>query len=115
MEKTIEKELSQLLKLLEKNPNIIEFHEMQKDEFELSKVNEWENDIKEKNKTSVHFGSIGFEEVKEKIQVGTNELYKEFEDVPFVKEYRERLYNANELLSELIKEIERGINNGGEN
>lgn len=110
MEEKVEEALNALLEKIEQDVAIKEYKESEKIVKELPDLTNLIEEIKAHNKEIVRFGHYGLGNAKERALTLSNEKTRRFDELVLVKDYRATLFEANELLQYVTKELTKSIN-----
>ncbi|MGP5430034.1 YlbF family regulator [Enterococcus malodoratus] len=109
-EAAVDAALSHLTALLGENEVITRYQKLQKRVAENDTLQQLEEGIKAAQKDAVQFAHYGKPEAERAALKEADRLTKEFNQHPLVIDYREQLYEANDLLQHLTAMIQKEVN-----
>ena len=109
-----EVELNSLIEILKKNEVITRYQEVKENIKENRALEQLIEAIKSKQKEAVAFEHYAKPAASEKTAAELADLNKQLKDSIAVQQYREALWDANELLENVIGIIQRGIDDAVE-
>ncbi|MDB6352290.1 YlbF family regulator [Trichococcus sp. K1Tr] len=104
-----EAELNRLIETLKKNEVIVRYQEAEENTKDNRALEQLVETIKSKQKEAAAFEHYAKPAAAEKIAAELAELNKQLKDSIAVQQYREALWDANELLENVISIIQRGV------
>ena len=104
-----EAELNRLIEMLGKNEVIVRYQEAEENTKDNRALEQLVETIKSKQKEAVAFEHYAKPAAAEKTAAELAELNKQLKDSIAVQQYREALWDANELLENVISIIQRGV------
>jgi cell fate (sporulation/competence/biofilm development) regulator YmcA (YheA/YmcA/DUF963 family) len=109
-DEAVKRSLDQLLTLIEQDANIREFKQIEALVQADPQLHALTEALKEAQKEAVQYAHYGQMKLSEQANAKADALKAEFEENPLVQEYRLRLSQANELLQQVTRLIEDGVN-----
>ena len=109
-----EAELNRLIEMLGKNEVIVRYQEAEENTKDNRALEQLVETIKSKQKEAAAFEHYAKPAAAAKTAAELAELNKQLKDSIAVQQYREALWDANELLENVIGIIQRGIDNAVE-
>jgi polar amino acid transport system ATP-binding protein len=104
-----EAELNRLIEMLKKNEVIVRYQEAEENTKDNRALEQLVETIKSKQKEAAAFEHYAKPAAAEKTAAELAELNKQLKDSIAVQQYREALWDANELLENVISIIQRGV------
>lgn len=104
-----ETELNRLIETLKKNEVIVRYQEAEENTKDNRALEQLVETIKSKQKEAAAFEHYAKPAAAEKTAAELAELNKQLKDSIAVQQYREALWDANELLENVISIIQRGV------
>ena len=104
-----EAELNRLIEILKKNEVIVRYQEAEESTKDNRALEQLVETIKSKQKEVAAFEHYAKPAAAEKTAAELAELNKQLKDSIAVQRYREALWDANELLENVISIIQRGV------
>ncbi|WP_159072156.1 YlbF family regulator [Trichococcus paludicola] len=104
-----EAELNSLIEILKKNEVIVHYQEAEENTKDNRALEQLVETIKSKQKEAAAFEHYAKPAAAEKTATELAELNKQLKDSIAVQQYREALWDANELLENVISIIQRGV------
>lgn len=104
-----EAELNSLIEILKKNEVIVHYQEAEENTKDNRALEQLVETIKSKQKEAAAFEHYAKPAAAEKTAAELAELNKQLKDSIAVQQYREALWDANELLENVISIIQRGV------
>jgi polar amino acid transport system ATP-binding protein len=104
-----EAELNSLIEILKKNEVIVQYQEAEENTKDNRALEQLVETIKSKQKEAAAFEHYAKPAAAEKTAAELVELNKQLKDSIAVQQYREALWDANELLENVISIIQRGV------
>lgn len=104
-----EAELNRLIEILKKNEVIVRYQEAEENTKDNRVLEQLVETIKSKQKEVAAFEHYAKPAAAEKTAAELVELNKQLKDNIAVQQYREALWDANELLENVISIIQRGV------
>lgn len=104
-----EAELNSLIEILKKNEVIVHYQEAEENTKDNRALEQLVETIKSKQKEVAAFEHYAKPAAAEKTAAELVELNKQLKDSIAVQQYREALWDANELLENVISIIQRGV------
>lgn len=104
-----EAELNRLIEMLGKNEVIVRYQEAEENTKDNRALEQLVETIKSKQKEAAAFEHYAKPAAAEKTAAELAELNKQLKDSIAVQQYREALWDANELLENVISIIQRGV------
>lgn len=104
-----EAELNRLIEILKKNEVIVRYQEAEENTKDNRALEQLVETIKSKQKEAAAFEHYAKPAAAEKTAAELAELNKQLKDSIAVQQYREALWDANELLENVISIIQRGV------
>lgn len=102
--------LEQLVDLLDEHDLIKEFQEVQQQTQQNEFLQKLEEQIKQQQKAAVQFAHYDKPEAARQANAEIDRLKKEYDTHPLVLSYREKMFDANELLQHIIINFEKQVN-----
>ncbi|MDR0920874.1 MAG: YlbF family regulator [Lactobacillales bacterium] len=109
-EEKVQQALEELLKLIDEDPAIREFKEIQAVVTKNSNLTELVEEMKKAQQDAVKFAHYGKPEAQRQALALADQKKEAFDTHPLVVTYRERLIEANDLLQHITKQIESEVN-----
>ena len=109
-----EAELNRLIEMLGKNEVIVRYQEAEENTKDNRALEQLVETIKSKQKEAAAFEHYAKPAAAEKTAAELADLNKQLKDSIAVQQYREALWDANELLENVIGIIQRGIDDAVE-
>ena len=104
-----EAELNRLIEILKKNEVIVRYQEAEENTKDNRALEQLVETIKSKQKEAAAFEHYAKPAAAAKTAAELAELNKQLKDSIAVQQYREALWDANELLENVISIIQRGV------
>ena len=104
-----EAELNRLIEMLGKNEVIVRYQEAEENTKDNRALEQLVETIKSKQKEAAAFEHYAKPAAAEKTAAELADLNKQLKDSIAVQQYREALWDANELLENVISIIQRGV------
>ncbi|PTQ84674.1 polar amino acid transport system ATP-binding protein [Trichococcus patagoniensis] len=104
-----EAELNRLIEMLKKNEVIVHYQEAEENTKDNRALEQLVETIKSKQKEAAAFEHYAKPAAAEKTAAELAELNKQLKDSIAVQQYRDALWDANELLENVISIIQRGV------
>lgn len=104
-----EAELNRLIEILKKNEVIVRYQEAEENTKDNRALEQLVETIKSKQKETAAFEHYAKPAAAEKTAAELAELNKQLKDSIAVQQYREALWDANELLENVVSIIQRGV------
>ncbi len=104
-----EAELNRLIEMLGKNEVIVRYQEAEENTKDNRALEQLVETIKSKQKEAAAFEHYAKPAAAEKTVAELADLNKQLKDSIAVQQYREALWDANELLENVISIIQRGV------
>ena len=104
-----EAELNRLIEMLGKNEVIVRYQEAEENTKDNRALEQLVETIKSKQKEAAAFENYAKPAAAAKTAAELAELKKQLKDSIAVQQYREALWDANELLENVISIIQRGV------
>ena len=104
-----EAELNRLIEILKKNEVIVRYQEAEENTKDNQALEQLVETIKSKQKEAAAFEHYAKPAAAAKTAAELAELNKQLKDSIAVQQYREALWDANELLENVISIIQRGV------
>ncbi|WP_106448643.1 YlbF family regulator [Trichococcus alkaliphilus] len=104
-----EAELNRLIEMLKKNEVIVRYQEAEENTKDNRALEQLVETLKSKQKEAAAFEHYAKPAAAEKTAAELAELNKQLKDSIAVQQYREALWDANELLENVISIIQRGV------
>lgn len=104
-----EAELNRLIEILKKNEVIVRYQEAEENTKDNRALEQLVETIKSKQKEAAAFEHYAKPAAAERTAAELAELNKQLKDSIAVQQYREALWDANELLENVISIIQRGV------
>ncbi|WP_180687939.1 YlbF family regulator [Trichococcus shcherbakoviae] len=104
-----EAELNRLIEILKKNEVIVRYQEAEENTKDNRALEQLVETIKSKQKETAAFEHYAKPAAAAKTAAELAELNKQLKDSIAVQQYREALWDANELLENVISIIQRGV------
>jgi polar amino acid transport system ATP-binding protein len=104
-----EAELNRLIEMLKKNEVIVRYQEAEENTKDNRALEQLVETIKSKQKEAAAFEHYAKPAAAEKTAAELAELNKQLKDSIAVQQYREALWDANELLENVISIIQHGV------
>lgn len=109
-EKELRTAVDRLLELLADHPVIKAYKEIEARVAENERLTAIEEQIKAAQKDAVNFAHYGKPEAEKAAIAQADELKRSYDQQPLVIAYRERLYEANDLVQYVTEAIQRQVN-----
>ena len=109
IKKQAEEELNRLIEMLGKNEVIVRYQEAEENTKDNRALEQLVETIKSKQKETAAFEHYAKPAAAAKTAAELAELNKQLKDSIAVQQYREALWDANELLENVISIIQRGV------